>query len=115
MSKDSQRYAEKSLREMGVNIRLGQVVEDYLDYKVLLADGSVIHSTTLIWTAGVTAMTFAGLKQEDYGKGKRLFVDPYNRLYRYGNIYAIGDTCISNADPGFPDGRPQLAQVAMQQ
>lgn len=115
MSENSQRYAEKSLRNMGVKIRLGHLVKDYLDDTVILADGSVIPAKTLIWTAGVTGMTFAGLEPDDYGKGKRLFVDPFNRLYRYSNIYAIGDTCITTADPGFPYGHPQLAQVAMQQ
>jgi NADH dehydrogenase len=30
------------------------------------------------------------------------------------NIYAIGDTCIQLTD-GFPNGHPQVAQVAIQQ
>src|SRR5690606_37593901 len=31
------------------------------------------------------------------------------------NIYAIGDTCLQTADARYPNGHPQLAQVAIQQ
>jgi len=31
------------------------------------------------------------------------------------NIYAIGDTAILTSDKNFPDGHPQVAQVAIQQ
>jgi NADH dehydrogenase len=31
------------------------------------------------------------------------------------NIFAVGDVCLMKSDPKFPDGHPQLAQVAIQQ
>jgi NADH dehydrogenase len=31
------------------------------------------------------------------------------------NIYALGDICLQTTDPAFPNGHPQLAQVAIQQ
>ena len=31
------------------------------------------------------------------------------------NIYAVGDTCLQTNDPDFPQGHPQVAQVALQQ
>lgn len=60
-------------------------------------------------------MTFKGMPEEAYGKGKRLQVDEFNKVKGLEDIYAIGDTCIQLTDPGFPQGHPQLAQVALQQ
>jgi NADH dehydrogenase len=31
------------------------------------------------------------------------------------DIFAVGDICIQTTDPAFPNGHPQLAQVAIQQ
>lgn len=115
MSKNSQEYAYQSLKEMGIMIKLGQVVKDYKDDVIHLADGTTILSENLIWTAGVTAQTFNGIPAEAYGKGKRLIVDAYNEILILKNIYAIGDTSLMKADPAFPEGHPQLAQVAIQQ
>ncbi len=115
MSKDSQQYAYQSLKEMGILIKLGQVVKDYKDDVIHLADDTTILSQNLIWTAGVTAQTFKGIPAEAYGKGKRLMVDAYNEILILKNIYAIGDTSLMKADPAFAEGHPQLAQVAIQQ
>ncbi|MNK80367.1 NADH dehydrogenase [compost metagenome] len=115
MSRASQQYATDSLREMGVKVKLGQVVKDYSDDLVNLADGTTIHTSNLIWTAGVTAQVFPGLSEGYYGKGKRLLVDAFNKIRGTQNIYALGDTCLMTTDPSFPDGHPQLAQVAIQQ
>lgn len=115
MSKRSQDYAYRSLQEMGVIIKLGQVVKDYADDVVYLADGTVIETENLIWTAGVTGQTFEGIPKGCYGKGNRLIADAYNKIIGTDNIYAIGDTCLMTTDPEFPNGHPQLAQVAMQQ
>ncbi|GGG58882.1 NAD(P)/FAD-dependent oxidoreductase [Epilithonimonas arachidiradicis] len=115
MSKKSQHYAQKSLEKSGVIIKLGQVVKDYVDGVVHLADGTAIASENLIWTAGVTSQAFQGLPEESFGKGKRLRVDSFNKVIGTPNIYAVGDTCLMTTDPAFPQGHPQLAQVAIQQ
>ncbi|SDG47279.1 NAD(P)/FAD-dependent oxidoreductase [Epilithonimonas hungarica] len=115
MSKNSQAYALKSLQNNGVIIRLGHNVQDFKDNTVYLADGSKISSSNLLWTAGVTAQRFNGLKPESYGKGNRLLVDAYNEVLGTKNVYAIGDTALMTSDPKFPEGHPQLAQVAIQQ
>ena len=115
MSKKSQAYAKSTLEQMGVIIRLGQVVKDYKDHVVLLADGTTIETDNLIWTAGVTGQLFEGLAKESYGKGNRLLTDAYSRVTGTANIYAIGDSSLMTADPAFPNGHPQLAQVALQQ
>lgn len=115
MSKESQKYAADALKAMGVIIKLGQNVKDYSEETVILADGTKIETANLIWTAGVTAQVFKGLPEVCYGKGKRLIVDGFNKLQGQDNIYAIGDTSVMTSDPAFPQGHPQLAQVAIQQ
>jgi NADH dehydrogenase len=69
----------------------------------------------LIWAAGVTASSFNGIPQECYGRGRRLIVTEFNEVKGLPNVFAIGDTCLQTSDKKFPNGHPQLAQVAIQQ
>jgi len=115
MSKAAQQYTYDTLVKMGVNVELNRQVKDYVDDTVIFADGKTIQTKFLIWTAGVTSKLFEGIPKESYGKGKRLLVDQYNKVYAMQNIYAIGDTCLQTTDKNFLQGHPQLAQVAIQQ
>ncbi|MYY25919.1 NAD(P)/FAD-dependent oxidoreductase [Elizabethkingia anophelis] len=115
MHKKSQDSTHKALEKMGVNIILNTTVKDYYDDKVFLSNGEIIETKNLIWAAGVVSQTFDGLSMECYGKGKRLITNAYHQVLGYSNIYAIGDTCIQMNDQKFPQGHPQVAQVALQQ
>lgn len=114
MSEKSQKDTLKALTEMGVMVQLNMQVKDYNDDVVVFTNGTTIETKTLIWAAGVTGMVFEGLPAECYGRGKRLIVDEYNRLKGLNNIFAIGDTSIQNHELKFPNGHPQMAQVAIQ-
>ncbi|WP_156965068.1 NAD(P)/FAD-dependent oxidoreductase [Kaistella solincola] len=115
MSEKSQQYTYKKLTEMGVKIKLNTMVTEFKDDAVQFKNGESIPTKNLIWAAGVTAIIFKGLPQEAYGRGKRLIVDAYNRLVGFDDIFALGDTSLMTADPNFPEGHPQVAQVAIQQ
>lgn len=115
MSKESQQYSNESLEKLGVKIKLNVTVKDYDNDVVVLSDGSTIETKTLIWAAGVAAKVFEGIPKESYGRGKRLIVDAFNKVEGTENIYAVGDTCYQTSDPAFPNGHPQVAQVAIQQ
>ena len=115
MSKKSQQYTYDTLVKMGVKVLLGKQVKDYVDDTVIFADGTLIPTRLLIWTAGVSAMTFEGIPMQCYGRGKRLLVNEYNKVHHLLNVYAIGDTCLHTSDKDFENGHPQLAQVAIQQ
>ena len=115
MSEKSQKYTYDTLTKMGVTIQLDSLVQDYTDDVVRFADGRSIVAKTLIWAAGVTSLVFDGIEKESYGRGRRMVVDGYNKVLNTQNIYAIGDTCLQTADPAFPQGHPQVAQVAIQQ
>lgn len=115
MSKKSQEYALKNLQEMGVEVMLNTRVVDFDGERVMLKDGSHIYSKNLIWATGVVGFKFKGLPEESYERGNRITVDGFNKLVNSENIYAIGDACIQHHDEQFPEGHPQLAQVAIQQ
>lgn len=115
MSPASSKASAEFLEGMGVNVILGKKVADYVDRKVLFENGETIPSRTFIWTSGVTASRIGNLPRETFGRGGRIIVDAHNKIVGYDKIFAIGDQCIQSTDPAFPNGHPQLAQVAIQQ
>ncbi len=115
MSKESQKYAYDELVKMGVEVRLNKQVKDYINDTVVFADGETIQTRFLLWTAGVTGKPLDGFPPDSYGRGNRLLVDEYNKVKGTNNIYAVGDACVMTSDRNFPEGHPQLAQVALQQ
>jgi NADH dehydrogenase len=115
MSEKSQKEATEVLRKLGVHIITDIAVKDYSDGKVLLADGRTIASNALIWASGVIAREVPGLPAAAITRGRRIIVDEYNKVQDTKNIYALGDLCLQTTDKDFPQGHPQLAQVAIQQ
>jgi NADH dehydrogenase len=115
MSKASQEDTLDALTKLGVVVKLHTRVVDYIDDTVHFENGETIKTKNLIWAAGVSAKLFEGIPKESYGRGRRMATDQYNKVNGLINIYAIGDTAISSGDKNFPDGHPQVAQVAIQQ
>jgi NADH dehydrogenase len=115
MSKKSQAEATRVLSKLGVQIKLNVAVKDYIDGKVMLANGEAIPTNALIWTSGVIGREVPGLKPDTVGRARRLMVDEYNRVKGESNIFAIGDIALQTTDSEFPNGHPMLAQVAIQQ
>lgn len=115
MSKASQEDTFKALTELGVVIKLNTRVVDYVDDTVHFSNGETIQTKNLIWAAGVSAKAFEGIPMESYGRGKRMATDAFNKVNATQNIYAIGDTSLQLNDIHFPEGHPQVAQVAIQQ
>ncbi len=115
MSPESSERVEQYLREMGVNILLNKRVTDYRDHRVMLEDGSSIATRTFIWVSGVAAQPIGNMPAESIGRGGRIKVDGINRVQGLDNVFAIGDQCLQTSDKNYPNGHPQLAQVAIQQ
>ncbi|HEV7928937.1 MAG TPA: NAD(P)/FAD-dependent oxidoreductase, partial [Nitrosospira sp.] len=115
MSGQSQKYTHDMLLKLGVEVHLNTQVRDYINDAVVFSDGKTIETKMLFWTAGVTAKIFEGMPGESYGRGNRLLTDEYNKVIGVPSIFAIGDTCLLTSDRNFPQGHPQLAQVALQQ
>lgn len=115
MSADSSAKAREFLEKMGVEMHFGKMVTDYKDHRVIMKDGTCIPTRTFIWVSGVRANTITGMDGERLGRGGRIKVDAYNRVEGMDGVFAIGDQCLQTSDAAYPNGHPQLAQVAIQQ
>jgi NADH:ubiquinone reductase (H+-translocating) len=115
MSKKSQDEATRVLRRLGVNVINNTSVKAYEKGKVVLSDDRFIETNVLIWASGVIAKEVDGLPDHVIGKGRRILVDEFNAVNGYQNIFAIGDLCFQTTDAKYPNGHPQVAQVAIQQ
>jgi NADH dehydrogenase len=114
MRDKSAKDAGRFLKRLGVQLHLNTRIDDYDGETVSLSDGSSFKSQNLIWTAGVTGNFFKGLNGIDFTQGQRLMVNRQNKLIHYENIFAIGDISLMKTEK-YPDGHPQVAQVAIQQ
>ncbi|MCC8155595.1 MAG: NAD(P)/FAD-dependent oxidoreductase [Tannerellaceae bacterium] len=114
MSKQSSANAKRSLEKMGVNIILNKKVSGYDGENVLLEDKTTIPCKTFIWVSGVTATRFGNIGKEKTGRGGRILVNEYNQIHGSQNVFAVGDVCFQTEEK-YPNGHPQVAQVAIQQ
>lgn len=102
------------LNTLGVEVITGAAVSDYDGSTVMLKDGRSIPTYTLVWAAGISGQKLDGLNPEVYTRGNRIQVNVFNQVSGYEDIFAIGDIAWMTASH-YPNGHPQLAQVAIQQ
>jgi len=114
MSEPSRIKSRQYLEELGVKVRTGTVVEDYDGNTVTLKGGETIAARNLIWAAGVIANLRPGIPPTSIVKGNRLKTNRYGEVEGLDGVYAIGDIAWM-ATPKYPNGHPQLANVALSQ
>ena len=114
MSKKTSDKAAEFLKKLGIKVLTSSFVKDCDEKHVFLNTSEKIRSNIVIWTAGIKGNKIEGLNNKCYSKNERLFVDRYNRVTGYDNIYALGDVALM-IEEKYPTGHPQLAQVAIQQ
>ena len=94
-------YAEKALRELGVDVELGKAVTavhaDGVDF-----GGITLSSETIIWAAGVLASPAAKWLGVEADRAGRVKVNPDLSVPGHAEIFAVGDTVTTVA----PDGKP---------
>jgi NADH:ubiquinone reductase (H+-translocating) len=103
--------AAETLWRKHVEVRFGTLVEEYDGMQVRLKGGEVIPARTLIWAAGVKAVSLAtrlGLPTAQQG---RVVVTPALHVPDHPDVYVIGDAAYleTNAAP-----LPMMAPVAIQ-
>lgn len=108
------RIASRTLERRGVQVRTGTSVEEATHEGVLLTDGEMVPTRTLVWCVGVRPdplVADLGLPTEQ----GRLAVDEYLRVPGHPEVFACGDAA-AVADPVRP-GRlvPMTAQQAVRQ
>ena len=114
MSEKSSEKAKQYLEKLGVEVKVDTRVNDFDGKIVQLSDETTIASKTLIWAAGIKGNFLKGLPDETLGRGNRILVDEFNQVKGLENVYAIGDVAMMVTE-AYPNGHPQLAQVAIQQ
>lgn len=113
MSNESKQASKQYLEEMGVIVKTETFVTSYDGYQATLNNGEVIPTSNLIWAAGVIGNLIDGLEPTSIFRN-RYKVDRQNKIIGYQNIYAIGDIAYMET-PKYPNGHPQLANVAINQ
>ena len=103
--------AASSLAELGVEILLGNAVEDVTPEGLRLA-GAYIPCATIFWAAGVAASPAAAWLGAPADRSGRVETGPDLTAADHANIFAIGDTATVKAWRGKP--APGLAPAAKQ-
>ena len=114
MSENARTKSAVYLKQLGVDLITGTFVTSYNGSLVKLSNGQELQSKSVIWAAGVTGNIIPGLSSEVVTKNNRIKVDRYNKVEGYSDIYAIGDIALMTT-PNYPQGHPQVANVAINQ
>ncbi len=115
MSEKSSVKAEKFLKDLGVQIHLNTMVQDYDGKLVKTNTDKNFETETFIWSAGVTGAPVQGLTAEALvEKANRYKVNVFNQVEGYENVFAIGDIALMQSE-NYPKGHPMVAQPAIQQ
>jgi len=103
--------AKQRLEKLGVEVRLGQSV-DQIDADGVVVAGERIASKTVIWTAGVAPSPAGSWLNGETDRAGRVRIQKDLTVPGHPEIFVIGDTA-SLDENGKP--LPGVAQVAMQQ
>src|SRR5437879_56789 len=103
--------AAETLWRKHVEVRFGATVADYDGARVLLKSGEVIPACTLIWAAGVKAVSLTGRLGLPTAQQGRVPVEPTLEVPGHPDIYVIGDASYLEV-AGAP--LPMMAPVAIQ-
>lgn len=114
MSEPSKKKSQEYLEHMGVNVWTNTLIKDYDGKLVTLGDGRTIPTHNLIWAAGVMGNVPPGIGKEFLVRGNRIKVDDRHRVPGMEGVFVIGDVSYMET-PQFPQGHPQLANVANHQ
>jgi NADH dehydrogenase len=114
MSEKSSYQSRKYLGKLGVKVMTNTLVQDYDGKYVTTKEGNRIPANLVIWAAGIKGNIPGGIDKSLVVRGNRVKTDRHCTVPGMENIYVIGDLAYMET-PKYPQGHPQVAQVAMQQ
>lgn len=107
------KYAGDLLSRRGIEIFYNTKVAEYTNNKVLLSDGTLIDSCTLVWTAGIASNPIISKLPCNHDKG-RVKVASTLKVENWEGVWAIGDcACIPNLEG--KGSHPPTAQHAIRE
>ena len=107
------RYAQEKMQLRGVSFRLNTRIVDAYPGVVLLSEG-VIHTETLVWTAGTTPSPLLKSLRLEKDKRGALLVDDTLAVPGRPGLWALGDcAAVTDAATGHPC--PPTAQFALRE
>jgi NADH dehydrogenase len=111
LSTDAREHAERALRDLGVELRVGRRVRSIERDGVTLADGERIRAAATIWTGGFRASPLAIALPVEHDELGRIPVDRFLRVKGAPAIYAAGDVARFVVDESF--AAPMSCQYAI--
>ncbi|NNE15241.1 MAG: NAD(P)/FAD-dependent oxidoreductase [Saprospiraceae bacterium] len=114
MSDHAGKKALSFLRKLGVKVELNKRVTGFDGTFVTTKDGQKIRAHKVIWAAGIKGNCLDGLSNCEIARGNRYLVDEQHKLKDFKDIFALGDIAYMKTEK-YPNGHPQVAQVAIQQ
>ncbi|MCA9933029.1 MAG: NAD(P)/FAD-dependent oxidoreductase [Ardenticatenaceae bacterium] len=105
--------AKEQLESLGVEVILGNPVAEVGEDAVILGDGTIIPTHTLVWSAGVRASPVAEMLDVPLQRGGRIPIESTTAVTHRPNVYAVGDIAYLEDENGQP--YPMLIPVAQQQ
>lgn len=84
-------YAERILRDRGIEVRTSVLVQKATDDVVVLSSGDEILTRTVVWSAGVRPQDPVRTPDAPRSRSRRLDVDGHLRLAGTSDVYVIGD------------------------
>jgi NADH dehydrogenase len=106
------RSAQRQLAALGVHIRTSTRVKDIRNSEVELEGGEIIRAATILWAAGVSAVSMTQKLGAELDRSGRVKVKADLGLPGHAEVFAIGDMALVLEADGKPV--PGVSPAAMQ-
>jgi NADH dehydrogenase len=107
-------FALEKLKVSGIEFMMKCPVTGATPNTIMLYNGTIIPSYTLIWSAGVTPSKLVAELPCEHDRGHRIVANNYLEVPGYNGVYVLGD-CASITDPHTGKPYPPTAQHAIRQ
>ncbi len=103
---------EKRYKKLGVELLKDSPIVKIDHDQIILKNGDIIPTYTLVWTAGIKNNICAEKLGLEMGRGCRVTVNEYMQTTKYKNVFAVGDNASYADDKDGP--MPQIVEAAEQ-
>ncbi|NLK71513.1 MAG: FAD-dependent oxidoreductase, partial [Clostridiales bacterium] len=102
---------EKRFKKLGIELLKNAPIVKAEENQIILKDGTIIPTSTLIWTAGMKNNICAESLGLTQGQSCRIVVNEYMQTSDYKNVFAVGDNSYYEDEKGV---MPQIVEAAEQ-